>query len=159
MIRLIQKVSQADHVDNGVTLTLDQRIRSRLRVILDDGAEAGILLERGTTLKEGDLLQSEDGHVVRVSAAEETVSVVECDDPLLLARACYHLGNRHVPLQISEQRIAYLHDHVLDDMVTGLGLEVNVTEAPFEPEPGAYGGSSAQGGHHHHHEHAHGHHA
>jgi urease accessory protein len=158
MIRLIQKVSQTDHVDNGVTLTLDQRVRSRLRVSLDDGAEAGILLERGTTLKEGDLLQSEDGYVVRVSAAVETVSVVECKDPLLLARACYHLGNRHVPLQIDSRKIAYLHDHVLDDMMRGLGLEVTVTEVPFEPEPGAYGGSSAHAGHHHH-EHTHGHHA
>ena len=150
MIRLTSKISAADRVDASVTLTLDQRIRSRLRVVLDNGEEAGVILERGSTLKDGDLLQSDDGYVVRVIAAAETLSVVCCDDPLLFARACYHLGNRHVPLQIDRQRIAYLHDHVLDDMLQGLGLTVTVTEAAFEPEPGAYGGSSSHAGHHHH---------
>jgi urease accessory protein len=58
----------------------------------------------------------------------------------LLARACYHLGNRHVPLQIESRRLRYLHDHVLDAMVLGLGLSVVVEDAPFDPEPGAYGG-------------------
>jgi urease accessory protein len=65
-----------------------------------------------------------------------------------MRKACYHLGNRHVALQITMDSLCYLHDHVLDDMVRGLGLRVDVVEAPFEPEPGAY---SASGGHHHHH--------
>jgi len=156
MIRLTRKISNAERIDGSVTLTLDQRIRSRLRVELDSGGEAGVLLERGTTLQDNDLLQADDGYTVRVKAAAETVSVVVCADPLLLARACYHLGNRHVPVQIDEGRIAYLHDHVLDEMLAGLGLEVMVSEAPFEPEAGAYGGSAAHAGHHH--GHAHGHH-
>jgi len=81
-----------------------------------------------------------------VLAAKETVSAVRCDDPLLYARACYHLGNRHVQLQIDANRLAYLHDHVLDEMLEGLGLTVTAEEACFEPEPGAYG---AAHGHHH----------
>jgi urease accessory protein len=67
-----------------------------------------------------------------------------------MARACYHLGNRHVALQINSNTLSYLHDHVLDDMLKGLGLEVNVLMAPFEPEPGAY---NTNGGGHHHHSH------
>ena len=90
--------------------------------------------------------------VVVVRAAAEPVSEVCCGDPLLFARACYHLGNRHVPLQIDDGRLRYQHDHVLDDMLRGLGLQVGFAEAPFEPEPGAYGGSAhghAHAGHGH----------
>ncbi len=132
-----------------LTLPYEQRIKSRLRVTLDDGRDAGLFLERGTSLREGDLLSDGAGFSVRVVAAPETVSIVECGDPLLFARACYHLGNRHVPLQIQEGRLSYQHDHVLDEMVQGLGLTVAVVQAPFEPEAGAYSG----GGHHHGHEH------
>ena len=70
-----------------------------------------------------------------------------------MARACYHLGNRHVALQINPGRIQYLHDHVLDDMLIGLGLSVQVENIPFEPEAGAYGSNISSGhdhGHHHH---------
>jgi urease accessory protein len=132
-----------------VTLTLAQRQKSRLRVMLDDGREAGIFLERGDALREGDLLVGDDGLAVRVTAAAERVSAVTCPDPLLLARACYHLGNRHVALQIEPGRLRYLHDHVLDDLLRGLGLEVTVEDLPFEPEPGAYGGHSHGHGHNH----------
>jgi urease accessory protein len=84
---------------------------------------------------------------VQVQAAPETLSRVVCDDPLLLARACYHLGNRHVALQIEPGRLSYQHDHVLDAMVAGLGLTVTLAQAPFEPEAGAYGGHDPA--HHH----------
>ncbi len=135
-----------------VTLTLpyESRTKSRLRVALDDGRDAGVFLERGASLKAGDLLSDGNGLCVRVVAAEETVSTVECDAALLFARACYHLGNRHVPLQIEPGRLCYQHDHVLDDMVRGLGLAVRVEQAPFEPEAGAY-----SSGHHNHHSHSH----
>ncbi|MFN6886552.1 urease accessory protein UreE, partial [Proteus mirabilis] len=81
-------------------LTMDERTKSRLKVALSDGQEAGLFLPRGTVLKEGDILLSEEGDVVTIEAAKEQVSTVYSDDPLLLARVCYHLGNRHVPLQI-----------------------------------------------------------
>lgn len=147
MLKLTEKTS-ASSASATVTLPLDQRIKSRLRVTLDDGRDAGVFLNRGDTLKHGDYLRSEEGEIVQVVAANETVSTVSCDDPLLLARACYHLGNRHVPLQIATGKLCYQHDHVLDDMLRGLGLTVATAQAPFEPEPGAYGGSAA--GHDHH---------
>ena len=77
-----------------------------------------------------------------VRAAAEPVSVVVSADPLLLLRAAYHLGNRHVPLQIGAGWLRYLRDHVLDDLCRGLGLEVEAASLPFEPEAGAYAGSS-----------------
>jgi len=140
MIRLTETTPQAGHIDASLTLPLESRCRSRLRVTLDDGREAGLFLPRGSSLRHGDLLRSEEGLVVEVRAAPETLSRIRCNDPLQLARACYHLGNRHVALQIEPERLSYLHDHVLDEMVAGLGLRVSVEEGPFEPEAGAYGG-------------------
>jgi urease accessory protein len=159
MIRLIEKTAGPAAVDTTLTLPLQNRIKCRLRVTLDNGADAGLFLQRGTTLKAGDLLRADNGFTVRVVAAAETLSTAVCPDPHLLARACYHLGNRHVQIEIQPDRVSYPHDHVLDGMLRGLGLQVTVTEAPFEPEPGAYGGSTADGhrhaqgaghGHHHH---------
>lgn len=134
-----------------LTLAKDQREKSRLKVLLDDGREAGLFFPKGTRFQEGDGLISTDGEtLVEVKAAPEAVSTVQCDDPLLLAKACYHLGNRHVPLQIDKHFLRYQHDHVLDEMVSGLGLRVTSEQAPFEPESGAYSG----GGHHSHSHHA-----
>ena len=149
MIELDRRLAEGEP-STTLTLPLDRRVRSRLRVTLDDGREAGVFLPRGEVLRHGDLLADGDGTVVRVLAANESVSEVCSDDPLLLARACYHLGNRHVALQIDAGRVRYRHDHVLDDMLRGLGLDPVAVEAPFEPEPGAYGGSA-----HAHHDHAH----
>ncbi|MEM9602376.1 MAG: urease accessory protein UreE [Pseudomonadota bacterium] len=133
------------------TLTLDsqQRTHSRLRATLDTGEDVGVNLPRGSSLQPQDVLVSDDGVCVRVVAASEPVSVCECSDPLLFARACYHLGNRHVPLQIRSGCLVYSRDHVLDGMLDGLGLQVTHTDAPFEPEAGAYGGGHHHGGHTH----------
>lgn len=141
----LTKILESPHPPvTTLTLPWEQRIHSRLRVTLDDGTEAGLFLERGTILNDGDLLGGEDGTVVRVTAADETLSSVTSDDPLRMARACYHLGNRHTPLEITSGRVRYRHDPVLDDMLRGLDLTVRIEKAPFKPEPGAYGG------HHHH---------
>ncbi len=145
LIRLTRAENAPGPAQATLTLPYERRIKGRLRVILDDGREAGLFLERGTTLKDGDLLSDGNGLWVRIIAAPETVSSAVCDHPLLFARACYHLGNRHVPLQIEPGRLRYQHDHVLDEMMRGLGLGITVEQAPFEPEPGAYSG----GGHHH----------
>ncbi|MBT3515327.1 MAG: urease accessory protein UreE [Nitrospina sp.] len=134
----------------SLTLPFDQRQKSRLRVTLDNGNEAALILSRGLVLRHGDLLRSTCGTVVEVRASLESVSVVHEPNTHLLSRACYHLGNRHVPLQIGNGTLCYLHDHVLDDMVRSLGLEVEHQEAPFEPEPGAY-----QNGWKHRHTHEH----
>ncbi len=135
-----------------LTLPFELRQRSRQRVTLSSGDEAALLLARGTVLRGGDDLRLSDGRAVRVEAAVESVSTVRSEEPRLLARAAYHLGNRHVPVEVGSGYLRYLHDHVLDDMVKALGLQVVAEKAAFEPEAGAYGG-----GHSHGHAHAHGH--
>lgn len=132
-----------------LTLPFELRQKSRLVAELESGRRVALALPRGHVLRGGTLLQAEDGSVIGVRSADEELSVVRCGDPAALVRAAYHLGNRHVALQIENGALCYLHDHVLDDMLLGLGLEVRVEQRPFEPEAGAYG----RGGHHHHHEH------
>lgn len=128
-------------------LPFESRCKSRLRTRLASGEEAGLFLERGRVLRGGDRLLGNDGRVVEVVAAPERLMEAASDDPRQLARAAYHLGNRHVAVQVLADRLRFAQDHVLGDMVRGLGLPVAELEAPFEPEAGAYG---AHGGHGHH---------
>lgn len=122
-----------------LTLCLADRRKSRLRTVLDDGREASLLLPRGSSLRDGDCLLDELGQMlVMVRAAAEVLSVARSDDRYLLTRAAYHLGNRHVLLQVGSDWLAYQHDHVLDAMVRALGLAVAVERRPFEPEAGVY---------------------
>ena len=155
MIELTHIVNKNGNADGRLTLPIEQRVRSRLRARLDDGREVGLFLPRGTLLRGGDRLGGDDGLVIEVVAAAETVSTIHCDDPTLLARAAYHLGNRHIPLQVEAGGLRYQHDHVLDDMLRQMGLELVVEQAPFEPEAGAY--QQAAEGHHHSHSHSHSH--
>jgi len=157
MIEIRQRYEGEGAATVTLTLPFDLRQRSRLRAMLDDAREVGLFLPRGTVLRGGDRLVADDGTVVEVCAADETVSTVRAPmQPLI--HAAYHLGNRHVPLQIGEGWLRYGHDHVLDDMVRGLGLEVSCEQAPFEPEGGAYGGGHSHGhGHSHSHSHDDGH--
>ena len=151
MLEIIERIeSYTGTFFTSLTLPFDQRQKSRLRVTLDNGDEASLILNRGVVLRHGDLLRSSCGEVVEVRASLESVSIVHEPNSHLLSRACYHLGNRHVPLQIKDSSLYYLHDHVLDDMVRSLGLVVEHQEAPFEPEPGAYQNSEK---HRHTHEH------
>lgn len=156
MLKLIEKIPEkqkpmADTALATVCLSIDDRVRSRLKVQLDDGREAGLFLPRGELLRGGDVLRAECGELVRVLAAEEKVSTVVAYDQLELTRAAYHLGNRHVPLQVSMGWLRYQHDHVLDDMLRQMGLSVHVSMAAFEPEAGAY--QQQAGGHGHSHAH------
>ncbi|MFP5504966.1 MAG: urease accessory protein UreE [Gammaproteobacteria bacterium] len=143
-------VSGADAA-RTLTLSFERRSRSRQRVLLDDGRAALLALPRGTVLRDGDVLGCADGPSVRVRAAAETVSTAVHADPATLLRAAYHLGNRHVPVQIGPGWLGYLHDHVLDAMCRGLGLHVEVAQRPFEPEDGAYAGAGHRHGHGHSH--------
>jgi urease accessory protein len=132
-----------------VALAYDERKRSRLRVTLASGAEAGIFLARGDHLRGGDRLLAEDGgSVVAIDAAPEQLIEALADGALLFARAAYHLGNRHVPVQIvpapdgaAGGRLRFQTDHVLAEMTRGLGCTVTPCTAPFEPESGAYAGT------------------
>jgi urease accessory protein len=127
-------------------LPFERRCKSRLRTKLASGEECGLFLERGGVLRGGDKLAGNDGRVVAVVAAPELLMEAASDDPLQLARAAYHLGNRHVAVQILAGSLRIAQDHVLGEMLRGLGLPVTEIEAPFEPEAGAYG---AHGGHGH----------
>ena len=141
-------------VDGVLTLPFADRRRSRLRARLDDGREVALVLPHGTLLRDGDRVRAgADGAVIAVRAADETLSWATTADPLLLARAAYHLGNRHVPVQLAEECLAYQHDHVLDGMMQQLGLRLQLRKAPFEPEAGGYrqGGGHGHGGHSHEH--------
>ncbi len=127
----------------AATLAYAERQKSRLRIVLDSGEEAGIVLAHGTKLRAGDVLASPDGAQLRIAAALEPVSTVAAGNARDLARICYHLGNRHVPLQIGDGWARYERDHVLDAMVAGLGFTVIHEQATFEPESGAYAQSHA----------------
>ena len=155
MIELTHIVNDKHSADGQLTLPIEQRVRSRLRARLDDGRDVGLFLPRGTLLRGGDQLGNDDGLFIDINAAPETVSTLHSDDPTLLARAAYHLGNRHIPLQVEKGWLRYQHDHVLDDMLRQMGLEPVVEQAPFEPEAGAY--QQAAEGHHHSHTHSHSH--
>jgi len=145
-LQLIERLHEALPAQTTLTLPFELRQKSRLRTWLDNGADVGLFLPRGTVLRHGDRLRATNGLIVEVCAAAETVSTAYTTDPLLLARAAYHLGNRHVALQLDSDWLRYVHDHVLDSMVRELGLDVLCEQAPFEPETGAY-----RGGHHHSH--------
>ena len=137
-----------------LVLNYQERQRSRYRAKTLCGLEVAWFVERGKVLADGEILVANSGEKIVIIAAEETVSEVRSDDPLLLAKAAYHLGNRHVPLQIDAGELRYQHDHVLDYMLRGLGLTVLITDKSFHPENGAYHNSGGHHGHSHSHSHA-----
>lgn len=120
-------------------LTAEERTRSRHSFITEDKTPVQLQLTRGTTLQEGDLLTTEAGDIlVQVSAKPEPVLTVTSDDSINLLRAAYHLGNRHVSLEITPNYLRLTPDPVLAAMLTQLGLEVIAEVAPFCPQGGAY---------------------
>ena len=151
------------------TVELDWDVRQKSRFAATDsaGRELGIFLPRGTLVRGGDVLVAEDGSMVRVIAALQPVLVItHCKNhgtPFDLTRAAYHLGNRHVPIELQPDHLKIEPDHVLADMLRAMHLIVNEQNLAFEPEGGAYaaghGGGHSHGGHghDHHHGHEHGH--
>ena len=145
-----------------VELDWDVRQKSRIEATDSQGRALNVFLPRGTVLRGGDVLVAEDGSLIRVKAAAQPVLVVtHCADhgtPFDLLRAAYHLGNRHVPLELQPDRLLLEPDHVLADMLRAQHLIVTEATGAFEPEGGAYGaGASAHAGHAHGHAHDHGH--
>ena len=129
-------------VKGQLKLPFDSRQKSRLKTKLVSGEEVGLMLPRGEILRGGDLVTASDGRVIEVLAEPEKLLHIEADS---LPRIAYHLGNRHVPVQVGEGFLRIAADHVLEEMLKKLGAKVREVEAPFEPEAGAYAG-----GHHHH---------
>ena len=147
MLEIAKKLAAQDASAPQAKLVLpfERRQKSRLRATLDSGEEVALNLPRGELLRGGDRLVASDGRVVEVVAQPEAVVHVSCADATALARAAYHLGNRHVPVEVGEGYLRIAADHVLEAMLVGLGATLEHLQAPFEPEAGAYGG-----GHHHH---------
>jgi urease accessory protein len=121
--------------DAELILPFEMRQKSRLRTKVASGEEIGLFLPRGTLLRDGDCLQADDGRVVRVEAATEELIEVRCVNTDALARAAYHLGNRHTPVQVGAGWLRLAADDVLAAMLRGLGAVVTPVRAPFEPKP------------------------
>jgi urease accessory protein len=148
---------------SSVELDWDIRQKSRFEALDSSGRQLGVFLARGTVARGGDVLVAEDGSLIRVVAAPQAVlKITHCQNhgsPYDLIRAAYHLGNRHVPIELKPDHLKIEPDHVLADMLRAMHLIVNAVDEPFEPENGAY----ATGGHHHgghshsHHDSDHGH--
>lgn len=138
----------ADHPDAGshdrLVMSYEQRTKGRIRLHSEQGREVGLFLERGKVLRDGDVLESSNGLKFTVEAKKEPLLRGQCESWALFSRCCYHLGNRHVPLQIGDRELWIQADHILSDMLEQLGMSVSPCDAPFSPEQGAYAG-----GHHH----------
>ena len=149
------------NVRGTLKLPFESRQKSRLKARLVSGEEVGLVLPRGEILRGGDLVTASDGRVIEIVAEQEKLLHVETGE---LAKAAYHLGNRHVPVEVGEGYLRIAEDHVLEEMLKKLGAKVSHVQAPFEPEAGAYAGGHHQHdemGHggkiHDHHDHAHDH--
>jgi urease accessory protein len=145
MITIRERAKAASACDADLVLSFELRQKSRLLTRLASGEEVGLSLDRGTVLRGGDRLLTDDGRVVRVVAAEEALMEARCGDAAALARCAFHLGNRHTPVEVREGALRFGADDVLAAMLRGLGATVEPLSAPFEPEAGAYAA-----GHHHH---------
>jgi urease accessory protein len=143
--RLPQAMEPWQTPDLWVPLTSAERQRYRLRKDLANGIDIAIVLDRARALRPGDHLVADDGRVARIIAAPERLAHIASADAQRLARAAYHLGNRHVALQVGPGWVRFAADHVLESMVAGLGFTVAHVDDVFEPEVGAY---------HHHGQHA-----
>lgn len=154
-----------------VVLDFDDRHRRRLAMTATRGLEFLLDLEMAIALRGGDALVLEDGRLIEVVAAPESLAEIRCKDAHHLVRVAWHLGNRHLPTQITARGLRIRRDHVIEDMVRGLGARVIEIEAPFDPEGGAYADGHAHAASHgsdhgsdhghvhhdnHHHDHDHG---
>jgi urease accessory protein len=138
LIKITERLTTTEQAQATLTLPYELRQKSRLLTKLDSGEEVGLFLPRGQVLRGGDCLRADNGMIIKLNAALESVSTITTVNSILLSKACYHLGNRHMPLQITESWLRYLQDHVLDQMVESLGLSILHEMASFEPEVGAY---------------------
>jgi urease accessory protein len=155
MLVFTERVLSAPRISGELRLAYEWRQKSRCRVTVAAGERAGedvgLSLQRGTVLRDGELVSTGDGVVLRVTAAIEQLLQVTAATPLVLARIAYHLGNRHVPVQVgADEFCGWLRlqlDHVLESMVVGLDGRVTIVSAPFDPETGAYGHGNPDHGH------------
>jgi urease accessory protein len=129
-------------IADTLTLDHDRRHRRRLSMTTDRGLSFLLDLPSPALLDDGDAVRLDDGRLVRIKAAPEALVEIRTDDPLLLKKIIWHLGNRHVPAEITDDAAYIAEDHVLVEMVRGLGATATLVERPFRPERGAYDGAS-----------------
>jgi urease accessory protein len=158
MIRALKVIPKGsfDAAVDAVTLDHDGRYRRRVTLTGAKGNVFLLDLAEPTTLRDGDGLELEDGRVVIVKAADEDLMEVTAESPHHLSRLAWHIGNRHLPAEIRADRILIFPDHVIADMLEGLGARVRAVRAPFSPEGGAYArhhDHDDHGGHDHHSDH------
>ncbi|MBJ9985437.1 urease accessory protein UreE [Acinetobacter sp. S40] len=127
-----------DQTFDTVELTFDTRQKSRFRATLANGTDIGVDLPRTGILRSGSFIATNNGEILRVDAKPEPLMQVMAKTDFELLKAAYHLGNRHVPLMLTPYALYFEPDHVLAEMVEGLGLDVKQVEHAFEPESGAY---------------------
>ena len=162
----VSTIASADSFDDATAIDrviLDADDRQRRRIVLTGERGTSVLLDfdRPVTLHDGDGLVLEDGSVVLVCGMPEPLAEIAAASPRDFVRLAWHLGNRHTDVQIAGHRIRIRRDHVLEEMLRGLGAVVTAVEAPFEPQatvPHSHDHPHGHGGHHHGHAHDHGHH-
>ena len=140
-----------------VTLDFDSRRRRRIRLTTDEGQDFLLNLAEVATLRDGDILQLDNGDGIKIQAANEAVVDVICVDTAALVRIAWHLGNRHLPTQLMGNKLRIRQDHVIEEMLVILGADPKRVNAPFNPEGGAYGHGETEGHSHGHDGHAHDH--
>ncbi|MET4579564.1 urease accessory protein UreE [Ottowia thiooxydans] len=151
-------------IKRAATVELDWDVRQKSRFSATDsqGRSVAVFLPRGQAVRGGDVLVAEDGSLISVLASPQKVMhITACaqhGSPFDLMRAAYHLGNRHVPIELQPDHLKIEPDHVLADMLRSMHMTVIEAELPFEPEGGAYGGHVTNDGHSHGHHHDHSHH-
>jgi urease accessory protein len=137
----------------SLTLDFDARHRRRFRLTADQGDDVLLDLAEAVAMAEGDGLQLDDGRWLKVQAAAEDLVEIKHEDPIQLMRLAWHLGNRHLPTEIRDRVLLIRPDHVIEDMLRGLGADLQKIQSAFQPEGGAYG----HGHHHKHHDSQHHH--
>ncbi|MFP6705404.1 MAG: urease accessory protein UreE [Alphaproteobacteria bacterium] len=139
--------------EDGVTLAFDDRHRRRIRLHTDKGEEILLNLPKAIAMAHGDGLRISDGRWLAVRAAPEALLEIRCPTPLALLRMAWHLGNRHLPTDVTAERLRIRPDHVIEAMVRGMGAKVVEVIEPFQPEGGAYDDHVAEHGGQHSHDH------
>jgi len=140
LIRALRVVAadQSEMPQDTIELDFDHRHRRRMTMTTASGKKFLLDLPGAVVLKDGDSLELDDGSAIRVKAKAECVADIRADSPQHLSQLAWHLGNRHLPTQVFADHLRILNDHVIVDMVKGLGATVDIVDAPFQPEGGAY---------------------
>jgi len=145
---ILRKLSKGLASSDSVTLNYDNRYRRRIAMKTDGGKDFLLDLAKTTELRSGDLIELEDGRFIEVKAASEKLMKATSDEPLLILKAAWHIGNRHLSCEIQMDNLILRFDHVIFKMLEKLGLTLEVINQPFNPEGGAYGDTRTTGHQH-----------